>query len=614
MPLNRQNTPGFFSNPFKAFDKKLSETAATTQALRASKNPNGAPPKASAATNAGAIATFTGLCEALNAHQSELVADGRYEVADFYEIIFFPPSIAAAKVKKPGTTDQSNTPMQNKDPKGSELLPTKNSMNTQGRTMQAAAGTQIVQFIDQVLKGSSYISDQQTVNIDEVTGKVTPQATASNNNTAWYKINVQAEPLGWDSRRNDFAYKLTYMITPYSINNMQSDFFPKSRFRGVHKSYNYWFTGDNTEVLDFQQEFNNLYRLIISGNNIPPQDGSYATSDNREITRRIYMATSEQSSQGAGGYTVEPAANAADYLYSPSDQARARLRIVGDPAWLMQGEVATGANPTNFSFQPFNSDGSINFDASEVVFDISFNRPVDYNIQTGIMDTTTKNLDRAGKNLPQENLTYTAIKCRSTFSRGRFEQELEGRLLIEYFDSNNPKATTTATQEVDTPQQPKKSPITGAAAARQLGLGVTNPANLSRGQQKAFSTLQSIFGTNAMSEARSRNLNQAQGPDGREVSQSPNSEPPQAGGSTSAPQPLPAPPPAPPTSTGDIRPVDSNNTGGANYTVPPKIGTLRLNNGRVVEFLEPDRASYERALASGATPVVGDPQPTSREF
>jgi hypothetical protein len=47
----------------------------------------------------------------------------------------------------------------------------------------------------------------------------------------------------------------------------------------------------------------------------------------------------------------------------------------------------------------------------------------------------------------------------------------------------------------------------------------------------------------------------------------------------------------------------------ANYTVPPIIGTLKLNNGRVATFYETERGSYERALASGATPV--DPPPAN---
>jgi hypothetical protein len=49
----------------------------------------------------------------------------------------------------------------------------------------------------------------------------------------------------------------------------------------------------------------------------------------------------------------------------------------------------------------------------------------------------------------------------------------------------------------------------------------------------------------------------------------------------------------------------------ANYTVPPIIGQLKLNNGRVATFYETDRAGYERALASGATTVGPPPADTT---
>jgi len=49
----------------------------------------------------------------------------------------------------------------------------------------------------------------------------------------------------------------------------------------------------------------------------------------------------------------------------------------------------------------------------------------------------------------------------------------------------------------------------------------------------------------------------------------------------------------------------------ANFTVPPIIGQLRLNNGRVATFYETERGSYERALASGATPVGPPPADTT---
>jgi hypothetical protein len=223
---------------------------------------------------------------------------------------------------------------------------------------------------------------------------------------------------------------MKFVISPYAINAAPSDWFGNSRYRGSHKKYEYWFTGGNTQILNFEQEYNHLYRLIISGANVPVQT---TKTDFRDQARRVYFPTSEQHAKGAEGYTNEGADNLAGFLYSPSDQARAKLRIIGDPAWMQQGEISTGVSARNFNFQPFNADGTINYDSQEVVFDISWNRPQDYNFNTGLMDINRSNynVDGSYSNQPQENATYTAIKCKNIFSKGKFEQELEGRLLIE---------------------------------------------------------------------------------------------------------------------------------------------------------------------------------------
>lgn len=383
-----------------------------------------APNKAPAAPKGSTADIFTGLAEALNTYQAKLVKQGKIKIKDEY-VIEFTPGMGNAKLKRPGETDKNKVSMQNNNSARSRN-PATNSVNTNARGMQVSAGMQIVQFIDQVMRNSTYITDQQIVDIDK-DGKATPNGKPTTGQTAWYKISVQAVQLGYDELRKDHAYRMTYIVSPYAINTMQSNFFPNSRFRGSHKSYNYWFTGSNTEILNFEQEFNNLYRLIISG--ISNQVQQNTRTDFRDQYRRTPLATSEQSNQGADNYVGEPAANAADFLYSPTDQAKIKLRIVGDPAWMQQGEAATGITSRTFDFNPFNPDGTINYDSQEIVFDVSWNRPADYNMNTGLMEVNANNTKN---NEPHENATYTAIKCKNIFSHGRFEQELEGRLLIEF--------------------------------------------------------------------------------------------------------------------------------------------------------------------------------------
>lgn len=544
----------------------------TVQALSAAAGNNtgsqSAPPKASAAPGKTKD-VFTGLAEALNTWQRRLSdpkdPKRKYDVADEYEFEFAPATLGDAKLKRQLTTDKSNTPMQKPTP--SAKSPASNSVDNNAMRISVSAGMQIVQFIDQVMRQSTFITDQQLYVTDPTTGETKPNPVPPGSITSWYKVSVQATQLAYDARRHDHAYRMKFVITPYAINSLPSDWFQNSRYRGSHKSYEYWFTGGNTQILNFEQEYNNLYRLIISGLNVPVQR---ARTDFRDQMRRTYLPTSEDHAKGAYAETNEGPDNAASFLYSPTDQARARLRIVGDPAWMQQGEVATGVSARTFNFDPFNDDGTINYDSQEVVFDISWNQPQDYDMNTGLMDIARTGIKDDGtySTQPQFNFTYTAIKCKNIFSKGKFEQELEGRLLIEYEKNPQPYDGSRGYEVLDETGQ--------RSALRRNEYGDLYQPVLST--QNYGSTEQNQTGA--------------------------------------APQLLNIQPAQQPTSSGDIVPIltpEQNNIGGANYTVPPPIGTLRLNNGRVVTFLEPDRAQYERALASGATPVNTEPQKTNRE-
>ena len=433
------------------------------------------PPKATAAPTPTGKNSFTGLCEALNSWQQELVKKGPYKIADQYEIVFVPQTISAATLKKPGTTNQSTTSMQKATTAKDAKDPATNSMSTNTRTTAITAGMQIIQFIDQVIKGSSYISDQQKYVIDETTGKTKPNANNANGQVAWYKISINATQLGWDEGRNDFAYKMIFIVTPYGINESPSEYFPKTEFRGVHKSYNYWFTGQNTEIISYEQVINALYTLTMSDS---VEKNNNAETDPTALYRRSWGTRSEQSDQGAKGKTNEAASNLADALYTQSDFVTAKIEIVGDPGWIPQGEVSGGLTASTFSFAPFLSDGTINVDASEATFSITFNRPSDYDFDTGLIDfKNTQN------QLQQPiSATYKAIKCVSTFKGGRFIQNIEGTLLTSISKEPPPSEGRQATVAAATPARPGFSTNGGGAA---LGNPRITAQGIARGATQA---------------------------------------------------------------------------------------------------------------------------------
>jgi hypothetical protein len=99
------------------------------------------------------------------------------------------------------------------------------------------------------------------------------------------------------------------------------------------------------------------------------------------------------------------------------------MSIVGDPAWLQQGELWNGLQGKEIYSKNFLTDGTINFENQEVLFEIEFETPVDYDMDTGLMDPNRNSR-------PNYNIyVYKATEVTSNFSRGRFTQDLEGVLI-----------------------------------------------------------------------------------------------------------------------------------------------------------------------------------------
>lgn len=409
---------------------------------------SGSPPKAGSAPTA---TLTTGLVDALNTYEREHVEDGIFEIADEYAVVFTDDIISSAETTPPGNVAKGTTPMNNNTSASQQKNPDKQSVDVNSKNTSAVAGTSIIQFIDQTIRNSRYIYDQQTKVIDPETQKEKPNGTAANA-LAWYRVGLQVEPKGYDYKRNDYAYKITYQISPYLVNDIKSDYFPAGEFRGVHKRYAYWFTGENTDVLSYEQEFNSLYYIVVNSNQEPNKDKEL---DYREVEKRMYQTRSNQSDQGQDGKVNEPGANAADRLYSPNDLSKVKLQIVGDPSWIAQGEVWSGIAGSSFKYEPFLPDGTINPEAGQVLFEVAWNKPVDYNLETGIQDPyQTGNSANSvianngdSKKTTTQSYIYTPINITSSFSQGKFTQDLEG--YIQVFPIKKPdKAPPTLTQKL----------------------------------------------------------------------------------------------------------------------------------------------------------------------
>jgi hypothetical protein len=117
---------------------------------------------------------------------------------------------------------------------------------------------------------------------------------------------------------------------------------------------------------------------------------------------------------------------------------------------LQQGEAFAGLNATDPNrFAPFLRDGTINFDSQEILFEVLFNKPVDYDLSTGLIDPGQNNFEsnrtvgQAGN--ARQSYIYQATEVASDFDRGKFTQRLKGVLRV--FDTPAQQASAQASTD-----------------------------------------------------------------------------------------------------------------------------------------------------------------------
>lgn len=468
-----------------------------------------APANASAITS-NKKTVRSGLMQALNERQRQLQKEGVIEFADEYNVEFILDSMANATIVNPGL-NKSATSMATPGTPADQKLGSKQSMDPNSQTSAATAGMQVVQFIDYLIKNSSYIRDQQTLIVNANTGKESPGPGVNLKNTAWYKIGFRAEPKfdEYDNKRNDYAYKITYTIAPYKISQLNSPYFKPPTYNGRHKSYEYWFTGKNTSVISYEENLNSLYYVILSNSNLGGATSSNTGALVTELLKYGPQTASGISTTGAEGRTQEPSSNAADQLYNPGDLKECNMTIVGDPAWLQQGEAFVALPKGDpYYFRAFLPDGTINFDSQQILFEVAFNAPRDYNLATGLIQpsadklNSTTQLDQVTQTPgpAQFSRLYIAKECISSFNKGKFTQELKGSLMVFYPPSNKgegrppPQDIQTAASQAapivaQTPAWARPTSVTGTTPTSSIAKGtqqilnpVNNGTNLTDGQ------------------------------------------------------------------------------------------------------------------------------------
>lgn len=363
----------------------------------------------------------------LNENQQTLKDKFRLDIPNVYDIEWFEDG---EKIKNSplvvGDPDSATSAMssaQNTQQANVKTAEKTETINVRSKYVNISGGTSIVSIIDQIIVKSEYISGkllkQNSASIEAATEQGNPALLQ------WYAINPVVTVLGRDKILNDWAYKINYQISTYQIPYIRSEYVTqRSKYYGPVKEYNYWLTGENTEVISYEMEYNNKFYTATT----PTTNKDKTPVVNDPAPR---APTGDVNSDQTGGNLNNEDAivqSVRANLYSPADQATATIKILGDPDFLMD-TISKKTPPASSTFSRFyGSNRAISPYAGQIYIEIVFKIAEDYK-DNGLLDVDpTQTIAfyplEQQQLLGNSGLIYKVISVKNILSRGKFEQVL----------------------------------------------------------------------------------------------------------------------------------------------------------------------------------------------
>ena len=376
-------------------------------------------------------------------------------------------------------------------------------------------GTSILTVINNLMKSSSYITEQLTTEIEE--------QLAANSDADMKKIKSEFEPYNhfkiipsveigdYDPLRDDYAKTITFTIRPYQMHGI--------RYPGIKqgtkpvdtacvKEYNYLFTGKNTDIIDLKINFDNLYftavgvkvaRLQKSEAAAPQQEGAVNPLDTDKDGAPKAKIKAKQSkawpaslkfvpnTPGAMRLTQESidAMRANDlfsniYGRSSADMLEVNMDIVGDPGYLQQEEFTINPTRSDDERDPtdnrLNKDGSLIMTERNLLVKLNFKFPIDIDTNTGLYKFNDPSFRLADTNNTFTGI-YRILTIENTFEHGVFKQRLNMVRVYNDLDSER------ISKQVNAKLNPASANSDQRPDTVDLTMGPQLPVDLTMGPQ-----------------------------------------------------------------------------------------------------------------------------------
>lgn len=443
--------------------------------------------------------------DALNGWNQDLAKNNKIGVPDTYSFNIDPRISQSAFSSSTELTSRDSSMVLVNDTvsiRQSNIGNATKDFNLTQRNMSLNAGTSIDKVLDYAIRNSDYVQNQMAIP-DGVDPQAYLQQRAQNENQPlnWYKITPQVSLGQFDPVRKVYARNITYNVNPYVIYNVKSDVAPQGKATNFVKEYNYIYTGQNDDVLNFDINFNTLYytaqtayRSALSdifkasdtvqspNSNQNQNSGAYKGAPQRAnsvmpmvMKPQVYNAKSRATGGGVTAKSVA-VADLEDSLMtlSQADMLNVQLTIVGDPQFIKQDDIFyTPAQSVGAGDPRLTPNGSLRTDYSEIYVSLMFRTPTDIDESTGMMKFNDNYRTSVFSGL------YKVLTVTSEFKNGQFIQQLNLIRLpyqANYDYVNQPQSST---EQRNSDITPDNAAIIGATKNTPLNIGKSPnlPAN-----------------------------------------------------------------------------------------------------------------------------------------
>lgn len=386
----------------------------------------------------------TGYSDAINGWYRFLQGKLKRETIDTVSIVL-DPEIASARVTVPDKNDVRNMANSSKAEqnaaRSSAIGATVGGPKFTEGYYPIPAGTSIDKVIEDVVRNSTYITGQIK---DPLVDNPDPANIKLGQPLRWFKVIPKVILGDYDYITGQYSKHYIYYVKTWTVTN-KVPVAPMGKASGFVKKYEYMYSGHNSDIIDFNIDFDTLYYIQLTENKLTAQDATSVKRPDRQTAGMIPGQEQDKSTPWLSPpNTAFPARivhHSRDMQYSSQlrteldpkklsggdlirdlagtargDMLNIKMSILGDPSFIKQDDVFYNITESRTN-QLVTKNGSLVMDEGELYVLLFFKMPADYDELTGLHINS-------GYSYSMFSGVYGITTIENNFSKGKFTQSL----------------------------------------------------------------------------------------------------------------------------------------------------------------------------------------------